>query len=76
MMALGNYLRPDHPEQRDWPMFGFPVADWHRKFAWWPVDTYDQGWKWLCHVERRRIQKHDYLDGGVDHWWQYRAEPA
>jgi hypothetical protein len=29
------------------PMFGYPVADWHRIFAWLPVDTYDQGWKWL-----------------------------
>lgn len=56
------------------PMFGYPVADWHDKFAWWPVDTYDQGWKWLRVVERRRIHKHASLDGGYCRWWQYRAK--
>lgn len=56
------------------PMFGYPVAPWHRKFAWLPVDTFDQGFKWLCVVERRRIHKHDYLDGGASQWWQYRAK--
>lgn len=56
------------------PAFGYPVADWHRIFAWLPVDTYDQGWKWLRRVERRRIQKHSYLDGGDCRWWQYRAK--
>lgn len=55
------------------PMFGNPVAPWHRKFAWWPVDTFDQGWKWLRFIERRRIQKHWHLDGGDSQWWQYRA---
>jgi hypothetical protein len=55
------------------PMFGFPVAHYHRWFAWYPVDTYDQGWKWLRFVRRRRIQKHWYLDGGAMQWWQYAA---
>jgi len=56
------------------PRFGSSVADWHSKFAWLPINTYDRGWKWLCFVERRRIQKHYYLDGGgADFWWQYRA---
>lgn len=55
------------------PMFGYPVAPWHRKFAFVPVDTFDEGWKWLCFVERRRIQKHWYLGGGDLQWWQYRA---
>lgn len=55
------------------PSCGIPVAPWHRVFAWWPIDTYDQGWKWLRFVERRRIQKHWYLDGGAARWWQYRA---
>jgi hypothetical protein len=56
------------------PMFGFPVAPWHRKFAWLPVDTYDQGWKWLCRIERRRVQKNSGLEGGPGRWWQYRAK--
>lgn len=56
------------------PAFGFPVAGWHRYFAWRPVDTYDQGWKWLRFVYRRRIQKHDDLSGGADRWWQYAAQ--
>lgn len=56
------------------PMFGYPVADWHRVFAWLPIDTYDQGWKWLCVVERRRIHKREFLDGGAGRWWQYRAK--
>lgn len=55
------------------PMFGSPVADWHRWFAWLPVDTYDHGWKWLRFIYRRRIQKHWYLDGPDCRWWQYRA---
>lgn len=55
------------------PMFGYPVAAWHRWFAWRPIDTFDQGWKWLCFVERRRIQKHSHLDGGPCQWWQYRT---
>lgn len=55
------------------PEFGFAVADWHRKFAWYPVNTDDQGWKWLCYVERRRIQKHNHLDGPDMRWWQYRS---
>jgi hypothetical protein len=54
-------------------MFGDPVAPWHRWFAWWPVDTFDRGWRWLCVVERRRIQKHWHLDGPDARWWQYRA---
>lgn len=55
------------------PAIGFPVAPWHPKFAWFPIDTYDQGWKWLCYVERRRIHTHDYLDGPFLRWWQYRS---
>ena len=55
------------------PLFGSPIGPWHRYFAWYPVDTFDRGWKWLRAVERRRIQRHVYLDGGADRWWQYRA---
>lgn len=55
------------------PMFGDPIGDWHRVFAWLPIDTVDRGWVWLRFVERRRIQLHSYLRGGLDRWWQYRA---
>ena len=58
------------------PTFGFPIGPWHRRFAWWPIDTFDCGWMWLRFVYRRRIQKHDYLNGGADRWWQYRRLPA
>ena len=53
--------------------FGHPVGPWHQWFAWYPVWTWNQGWTWLCHVYRRRIQKHDYLTAGEPcaQWWQY-----
>lgn len=54
------------------PLFGDPVGPWHRWFAWCPVDTFDGGYRWLSVVWRRRIEKHHYLPGGVDRWWQYR----
>lgn len=55
------------------PMFGDPVGPWHKWFAWKPVKTYDQRFVWLRTVERRCIQKHEYLPhGGADFWWQYR----
>lgn len=54
------------------PLFGFPVADWHRWFAWRPVTTYDGRVIWLHTVERRLIQKRDWLNSGPDHWWQHR----
>lgn len=53
------------------PAFGSPVADWHRWFAWHPVETVDRGWRWLRPVWRRRIEKHDYLYGGADRWFQH-----
>lgn len=55
------------------PLFGSPVADWHRWFAWRPVDTVDHGYVWLAHIWRRRIQRHQYLNGGPDFWFQHRA---
>lgn len=54
------------------PMFGDPVGPWHKHFAWLPVWTFDRGWCWLCFIQRRNIQKHQYLDGGPDFWWQHR----
>jgi len=53
------------------PRFGEPVTDWFRWFAWRPVETADRGWRWLRPVWRRRIQKHDYLFGGADFWFQH-----
>jgi len=53
------------------PKYGFPVCDWYKWFAWYPVDTVDRGWRWLSTVNKRRIHKHDYLDGGPDFWNQY-----
>lgn len=53
------------------PMFGNPVGPWRRLFAWWPVRLFDGTWVWLRFVSRRRIQLHQYLSGGSDHWWQY-----
>jgi len=56
------------------PRFGTAIAPWHKWFAWRPVQTVDQGYKWLIFVNRRKIIKHDYLDGGPDEWWQYCVE--
>lgn len=54
------------------PLFGSPVAPWHRWFAWRPVNTVDRGTRWLTVIHRRRVQKHQYLDGGGrDFWFQY-----
>lgn len=55
------------------PRFGEPIGPWHRKFAWLPTWTFDIGCVWLRSVWRRRIQKHEYLYGGSDFWWQYRG---
>jgi hypothetical protein len=57
------------------PLFGAPVAEWHRWFAWRPVRTYDGRWSWLLFLYRRQIQKHQYLYGGPDFWWQYARIP-
>lgn len=57
------------------PTFGEPITDWVQWFAWKPVDTVDGGWAWLKHVHRRRIQLHEYLDGGSRQWWQHTINP-
>lgn len=54
------------------PCFGDPIGPWHRVFAWLPRQTFDGGWVWLRYIWRRRIQKHHYLFGGPDRWWQFR----
>lgn len=61
---------PRHPDLT--PTRGFAIGDWHRVFAWWPIDTPDEGRKWLCYVERRRIQGYP-ADHVPHHWWQYRS---
>lgn len=53
------------------PMFGEPVSDWFRWFAWHPVETVDRGRRWLVPVWRRRIYKHQFLSGGPDFWFQH-----
>lgn len=58
-------------DQSAWePMFGRPVSDWYRVWAWKPVHTLDRGWIWLRPYWRRRIYKHQFLHGGDDFWWQ------
>jgi hypothetical protein len=56
------------------PRFGAPCGNWHRWFAWWPVKSFDQRTAWLRFVSRRCIQKHDFLTGGADFWFQYSIE--
>ena len=53
-------------------MFGSPIGPWVPAFAWLPVDTIDAGWVWLRFYRKRRVQKHQYLFGGADLWWQNR----
>lgn len=61
----------DYKKEYYSPRFGFPVSDWFRWFAWHPVQTVDRGFRWLVFVNKRRIQKHDYITGGTDWWFQY-----
>lgn len=53
------------------PRFGAPITDWTTWFAWHPIKTWDQRWRFLCRVKRRLILKYQSLDGGADFWWQY-----
>ena len=57
------------------PMFGEPISPWHWWLAWHPVRTWDHRWVWIRRIQRRLIQKHQYLShGGNEHWWQYHWE--
>lgn len=58
------------------PMFGNPIGPWHDWFCWYPTRTYDGRLVWLRWLRRRRIQKHSYLFGGPDAWWQVHCEAA
>ena len=52
-------------------MFGEPISDWYRWFAWHPVDTADRGWQWLRVVKRRRIQPKFNLPDFPGFWFQH-----
>ncbi len=54
-----------------YPLFGSPVSPWRKYFAWRPIKTWDNRFVWMRNVNRRLIQKHIYLDGGNDFWFQY-----
>ena len=44
---------------------------WHTWFAWHPVSTLAHGWKWLCHVQRRRWTTNPTYSGPVYEGWDY-----
>ncbi|AYD87289.1 hypothetical protein SEA_TENNO_86 [Arthrobacter phage Tenno] len=56
------------------PRFGSPVSNWYRTWAWKPVHTVDRGYIWLRPYWRRNIQRHAFLDGGPQFWWQNTVE--
>lgn len=59
------------PKEADYkPIFGFPLANWHTWFAWYPVDTVDYGHVWLRRVWRRRCQSKLMLGPTVT-WFQH-----
>ena len=53
------------------PVFGAPVTDWFRWFAWRPVYTEDRGLRWLRPLWRRRCQKKFNLPGPYYSWFQH-----
>lgn len=62
----------DEPFDRYEPEFGFPIAPWHRWFAWRPVETLDRGVQWMRPLWRRRIHIYAHLDmRSGNAWWQY-----
>lgn len=67
----GRIVQEARVDDSDWqPMFGRPVSDWQRTFAWKPVSTIDEGHIWLKYYWRRRIHKKMFLHGGDDFWFQ------
>lgn len=62
------------PKESDYyPYYGDPITDWRTIFAWRPIQTVDSGWVWLRFIFRRRIAKHNYLNGGSEYWFQYKV---
>jgi len=53
------------------PAFGYPVAPWHRWFAWRPVKTVDRGWVWGRMTWKRIIHKKASLPGPNYTYFQY-----
>lgn len=43
-------------------------VNWHRWFAWLPVETKDGGWRWLEWVERREEASDEF--SGIAHGYR------
>lgn len=59
------------------PAFGNFIGQWHKKFMWLPIKTYDDRIVWLRYVWRRRVLLHDYLPNPYPHldkWWWHQIE--
>ncbi|KAB2808330.1 hypothetical protein F9L07_22710 [Pimelobacter simplex] len=56
------------------PLFGTPIAQPFRWFAWHPVHTGDRGWRWLRPVWRQRYQTKVHLPGPIHQWWHHDVE--
>lgn len=55
--------------------FAEPLTAWWSWFAWYPVQTWDYRWRWLCMVERRLMQLKPHLeDSWRGPWFQHRVK--
>ena len=61
-----------HPAGAPDPRFGDPIGNWHKWFAWYPIQTFDGRTSWLRTIERRRIQLKSSITHMTSWWWQYR----
>lgn len=48
------------------------TGPWHTWFAWYPVETMQHGWKWLCTVERAKHYPNPLTPFAPDPYWVYR----
>ena len=55
------------------PLFGEPISEWYRYFAWRPISTLDRGYRWFWIVWKRKCQPHEYLSGPMTPFYQHRA---